>query len=208
MKAKLCGMKTLAAATAAQDAGADFIGFIFYKKSHRYIMPEQAKEIAAKLKNIKKVGVFVDAPLDEVNTIADMVDLDYIQLHGRETTDYATKCNRPIIKAFRYGDGFSYELANNFPAEIILIDAYKEGAAGGTGINFNWQQAKDDIAKVNKPVLIAGGITRKNLAAVKNIFNPYGVDVSGSLEINKEKSIKKINEFMQRVRELNEGYIS
>lgn len=208
MKAKLCGMKTLAAATAAENAGADLVGFIFYKKSHRYISPSKAKEIAGKLKKIKKVGVFVNASLDEVNAIADSIGLDYIQLHGSEPSEYIAKCNRPVIKAFRYGDGFSYELANKIPAKIILVDAYKEGEIGGTGINFDWQQAKNDIAKVTKPILIAGGIGKENLARVKEIFNPYGVDVSGSLEINKEKSIDKINEFMQRVRELNEGHIS
>lgn len=203
MRAKLCGMKTLAAAQAAESAGADYIGFIFYPKSHRYIAPEQARAISAKLPRVKKVGVFVDESAERVNEIAEIAQLDYIQLHGHEDADFARQLNRPVIKAFRYGDGFSAARANDFPAELILVDAYRPDEAGGTGTTFDWRSAAAEIAKIDKPVLIAGGINAANVAEVNKIFHPYGVDVSGSLEINKEKSIAKINEFMQKVRSLS-----
>lgn len=196
-------MKTLAAAEAAEAAGADYIGFIFYPKSHRYIEPETARAISSQLQRVKKVGVFVDEDAARVNEIAELANLDYIQLHGHEDATFARELNRPVIKAFRYGDGFSAGLANDFPAEIILVDAYRPGEVGGTGTTFDWRSAAEEIAKIEKPVLIAGGINAANVCEVQKIFHPYGVDVSGSLEINKEKSVAKINEFMQKVRSLS-----
>ena len=133
MRVKMCGMQTLAAARAAEAAGADYIGFIFAQGSRRYAAPETAHEIAREMQRVKKVGVFVDAPMAEVNQIADAVGLDYVQLHGHETAEIARMAERPVIKAYRYGDDFDAETANVYPAEIILVDSYVKGAAGGTG---------------------------------------------------------------------------
>ena len=133
MRVKMCGMKTVSAALAAEEAGADYIGFVFAKKSRRFIAPKAAQEIVRELRRAQKVGVFVDAPMNEVNEIAAFVGLDYVQLHGHETADMALRASRPVIKAYRYGDDFSAEEANAYPAEIILVDSYVAGAAGGTG---------------------------------------------------------------------------
>ena len=200
MRVKMCGMKTIAAARAAEDAGADYVGFIFAKQSRRYVAPETAQEIVRELRRVKKVGVFVDVPMDVVNEIAALVGLDYVQLHGHETTDMARRAERPVIKAYRYGDDFSAEEANAYPAEIILVDSYVTGAAGGTGTAFGWQEAAREIARVTKPVLIAGGITAENVAEAAEIFHPFGVDVSGGLEEHGEKSEAKIRAFMVAVR--------
>ena len=89
MRVKMCGMQTAAAARAAEEAGADYIGFIFAPGSRRYVTPETAREIAREMQHVKKVGVFVDAPMAEVNRIAAVVGLDYVQLHGHETADYS-----------------------------------------------------------------------------------------------------------------------
>ena len=159
MRVKMCGMKTAAAAHAAEEAGADYIGFIFAKNSRRYVAPETAREIARALRHVKKVGVFVDAPMSDVNTIADLVGLDYVQLHGHETVEMARQAERPVIKAYRYGDDFDADAANAYPAEMILVDSYVAGAAGGTGMTFGWQAAAQELARVTKPILIAGGIT-------------------------------------------------
>jgi len=78
MRVKMCGMKTVAAARAAEEAGADYVGFIFAEKSKRYIVPTAAREIARELRHVKKVGVFVDAPMNAVNEIAAFVGLDYV----------------------------------------------------------------------------------------------------------------------------------
>ena len=200
MRVKMCGMKTAAAAHAAEEAGADYIGFIFAKNSRRYVAPETAREIARALRRVKSVGVFVDAPMDEVNEIAAYVGLDYVQLHGHESAEMAQQAERPVIKAYRYGDDFSVEAANAYPSEMILVDNYVAGAAGGTGTAFHWQAAAQEIARVTKPVLIAGGITAENVGEAAAIFQPFGVDVSGGLEKDGEKSEEKIRVFMEVVR--------
>ena len=200
MRVKMCGMKTIAAARAAEEAGADYVGFIFAEKSRRYIAPETAREIVRQLHRVQTVGVFVDAPMDTVNEIAELVGLDYVQLHGHETADMARRAACPVIKAYRYGDDFSAEEANAYPAEIILVDSYVAGAAGGTGTAFGWQEATREIAHVTKPVLIAGGITTESVGEAAEVFHPFGVDVSGGLEEDGEKSEAKIRAFMAAVR--------
>ena len=200
MRVKMCGMRTITAARAAEEAGADYVGFIFAEGSKRYVAPETAREIARELRHVKKVGVFVDAPMDAVNDIATLVGLDYVQLHGHETADMALRAACPVIKAYRYGDDFDAAAANAYPAEIILVDSYVAGAAGGTGTAFGWQEATREIAHVTKPVLIAGGITTENVGEAAEVFHPFGVDVSGGLEEDGEKSEAKIRAFMAAVR--------
>ena len=199
MRVKMCGMQTAAAARAAEAAGADYIGFVFAQGSRRYAAPETAHEIAREMRHVKKVGVFVDAPMAEVNQIADAVGLDYVQLHGHETAEMARMAERPVIKAYRYGDDFDAEAANAYPAEIILVDSYVKGAAGGTGRTFRWQEAAQEIARVTKPVLIAGGITAANVGEAMDTFQPFGIDVSGGLEEDGVKSEAKITAFMEAV---------
>ena len=200
MRVKMCGMKTVSAALAAEEADADYIGFVFAEKSRRFVAPKAAQEIARELRHAQKVGVFVDAPMDEVNAIAALVGLDYVQLHGHETAETARGSERPVIKAYRYGDDFDVDAANKYPAEIILVDSYLQGAAGGTGTVFAWQEAAREIARITKPVLIAGGITAENVGEAAVIFHPFGVDVSGGLEEQGEKSEEKIRAFMEAVR--------
>ncbi len=206
MKVKMCGMKSVAAARAARDAGADYIGFIFAAGSGRYVAPTDARDICAAVDGVRKVGVFVDVPMDAVNEIAARCGLDYIQLHGHETAADARRANRPVIKAYRYGDDFDADAANDYPAEIILVDSYAPGAAGGTGTAFGWQAAAREIARVRKPVLIAGGLTAANVGVAIEIFHPFGVDVSGGLEERGEKSAEKIEAFMRAVRRGDGGH--
>ena len=190
MKAKLCGMKTREAAEAAEAAGADLVGFIFWAKSRRAVTPEQATAIGASLRRAKKVGVFVDAPVARVNEIAAACKLDFVQLHGHEDADYARQVRAPVIKAYRFGDGFDARAAAAFP--------------GGTGRRFAWREAAEAVrtAGIRERLLVAGGVAAENLPELYETFHPYGVDVSGSLEVHGEKSIGKIKEFMQAVQRL------
>ena len=204
MRVKMCGMKTSTMARAAEAAGADYVGFIFAEKSRRYVAPEMAREIARQLHRVKKVGVFVDAPPDEVNAIAARVGLDYVQLHGHETSETARMAERPVIKAYRYGDDFDADAANAYPAEVILVDSFVRGTAGGTGTQFHWQEAAQEIARVRKPVLIAGGMTAENVREAVEIFHPFGVDVSGGIEEDGEKSAVKIRAFMETVQRIQQ----
>ena len=196
MYVKICGIKTAAAARAVENSGADFLGCIFYRKSRRFVSAETAAEILRPLK-IKKVGVFVDENPETVNRIAETVGLDYVQLHGSETAEYAEKISAPVIKAYRYGENFSAEAANSFPCEFVLVDSFVSGRAGGTGKTFDWQSAAREVAKVTKPVFIAGGISQDNFTKAAEIFKPFALDVSGSLEVNGEKSPALIESFLR-----------
>ncbi len=204
MKIKICGIKTLTAAQAVENYGSDFIGCIFYKKSRRYISPELAAQILKPLKRVKKVGVFVNEKVSVVNEISALVNLDYVQLHGNENADYAAQIHKPIIKAYRFNENFNVDDANNFPCEFILIDSFVKGQVGGTGQTFNWENSADKISQITKPIFIAGGISLENFSDAARIFKPYALDVSGSLEIDGEKSVDKIKSFMTATKNFGE----
>ncbi len=200
MKVKICGIRDVTTAKMAVACGAAFIGFIFYPPSRRYIEPEKVAAIAAQIKDCWKVGVFVDEDAAVVNRIAALCGLDFVQLHGHEDAVYARRIHCAIIKAYRWGDGFSAREANDYPAEYILLDSFTKGMAGGTGCTFAWQEAAKETKLLQKPLLIAGGIAKENVLQAQEIFQPFGVDVSGSLEVEGKKSFKKIQAFMDTVR--------
>ena len=205
LKVKICGIKTVEAAIEADRNGADLIGFIFYRKSSRFINPFKAAEIAKYVK-CKKVGVFVDESAGTINGIIRLVGLDYVQLHGNEDAKFASKIRRvPIIKAWRYNDELDTREVNNYPCDIVLLDSFVKERVGGTGKTFDWHKASLETRKITKPFFIAGGISKQNVHEVIDIFRPYGIDLSGSLEIKGAKSINKIREFMASVNNLR-GY--
>jgi len=198
MIVKICGIQSIEIAQAAVDCGAALLGFVF-APSRRRILPEDARKISLQIKAAKKVGVFVDEDPNEVNRIAKLCQLDYVQLHGKESSAYCKKINAPVIKAFRFGEDFSANRANDYPAELILVDSWQAGKAGGTGTTFDWQEAKQELAKLKKPCLVAGGINAANASQAVQSFFPYGLDVSGGVEENGVKSPMKIKEFMRAV---------
>ena len=103
VRVKICGITNLKDAQAALDCGCDALGFVFYKKSQRYISPGKAKEIITQLpRKIRKVGVFVNAPVNRVKKIAKLCRLDMLQFHGNETPQYCRRFKgSKTIKAFR-----------------------------------------------------------------------------------------------------------
>lgn len=196
---KICGIKTLAAAKAVQEHGADLLGFVF-APSRRYIDPEEAARISRSIPEINKVGVFVDSPLDEVQRIAKLCQLKYVQLHGSESPEYCQAVGVPVIKAFRTHPGLTAEEVNQFPAAYILLDSYVPGQVGGTGQTMDWQSIRRRFAAVRSPLLLAGGLTAANVITAITVFKPDGVDVSGGVETDGSKDIAKIKEFIQTVR--------
>ena len=194
IRVKICGIRDIKAAKAANAA--DFMGFIMSDRFRRYCLPDTVKYICNKVQGPKKVGVFVDQSLDEVNEIAEYCGLDMVQLHGHESMEYAEKIQKPIIKAFRYGEDFSLEKAEAYPAEYILIDSYSKAAVGGSGVSFKWREAASTIKQLKKPYIIAGGISAETLQEAIKIFAPYGIDASGSMEIEGRKSPELIRKFL------------
>lgn len=206
LNVKICGIKTVEAAIEADRNGADFIGFIFYRKSSRFVNPFKAAEIAKSIK-CKKVGVFVDESAGVVNGVIRLVGLDYVQLHGNEDAKYAAKIRQvPIIKAWRYTDDLDMRVVNNYPCDMILLDSFVKDRFGGTGKTFDWHKASLETRKLTKPFFIAGGISKQNVQEVIKVFIPYGVDVSGSLEFKGVKSTNRIREFMDWVNNIR-GYV-
>ncbi|NHM27936.1 phosphoribosylanthranilate isomerase [Desulfofundulus sp. TPOSR] len=180
VKVKICGITDISSALAAAEAGADALGFVF-APSPRRITPSQACRICRELPPfISRVGVFVDAPLEEVRAVAEYCGLDAIQLHGSESPDYCRSLGRRVIKAFRVGDEIDPVELSGYPADAILLDTFVAGQKGGTGQPFDWQLAAG--LKLSRPLILAGGLTPENVGRAVAIVQPYGVDVSSGVE--------------------------
>ena len=196
---KICGIRTLEAARAAAESGADLIGFVF-ADSKRKIDVANAAAIAAAVKGPGKVGVFVNQPLSEVLKIADRCRLDYIQLHGEESPDYCRALNRPVIQACRVGPDFTPAVLADYPADYLLMDSFVPGQPGGTGLTFDWRAFTLRIGRPTQKFLVAGGLTPENVSEAIRILKPNGVDVSGGVETNGVKDPVKIRRFITAAR--------
>ncbi|RMM53152.1 phosphoribosylanthranilate isomerase [Pseudomonas syringae] len=200
VRSKICGITRIEDALAAADAGADAIGLVFYPKSPRAVTVLQARAIIAALPPfITTVGLFVNASRCELNETLDAVALDMLQFHGDETPEECDGYHRPYIKALRVkaGDDIAGVCRTYRNARGVLLDTYVEGVPGGTGETFDWALIPDDL---DKPVILAGGLTSANVAQAIAQVRPYAVDVSGGVE--KSKGIKdreKILAFMSAV---------
>jgi phosphoribosylanthranilate isomerase len=207
---KICGITDETNALAAADAGADFIGLVF-AHSKRQVIPARAREIADAVKKssaaTKVVGVFVNAPVFQINEIADFCALDVVQLSGNESWEDCRKIANPIIKAIRVGRQPLEDICAELSAAsrllarrrfITLLDSEVEGKYGGTGESFNWDLAKEVAKKY--PVIIAGGLDPQNVAMLIKRVSPWGVDVSSGVESNGVKDASKIRAFIEAVR--------
>ncbi len=202
IRIKICGLTNLRDARAAVAAGADWLGFVFFKKSPRYITPEAARRIIARLpEKIMKVGVFVDEPAARVRAIAGACGLDILQFHGRETAAYGRRFeNYPVMKAVRVKDAASLKKARQWPADYLLLDAFCPGAFGGTGKTFDWRLLPW-VKKTRKPVFISGGLSADNVGALLRRIAPFGVDVSSGVEKSPgKKDARKMRAFVMTVR--------
>jgi len=198
---KICGITTHEDAQAAVDAGADALGFVFYRPSPRYVSLEQATQIIQRLPPfVTTVGLFVDVGLETVNDMAACCGLDRIQLHGHETPAFCDQVTQPVIKAFRVKNAESLGQLPDYRVSAYLLDAYVEGSLpGGTGTPFPWELAAR--AKAYGPVILAGGLTLDNVEAAIKQTRPYGVDVSSGVESAPGiKDHRKVREFVTRAR--------
>ena len=197
-KIKICGITNIDDALAATGYGADALGFIFYKKSPRYISPETAREIARKVPPfVKKVGVFVNEEIDIVNKILDEADLDMAQLSGDETHSYCRNLNVPYIKAFRIRDEESLNEIDKFDTSYLLFDSFNEGEYGGTGETFDWSLIQNKHFK-DQYVILSGGLNPDNIEDAILKIKPYAVDVASGVEKEPgKKDHNKIKSFIE-----------
>jgi len=200
VRVKICGITRVEDALAAVAHGADAIGLVFYAPSPRAVSIEQAIQIVNQIPAfVSVVGLFVSAEEGFVRNVISNVALDLLQFHGDEAPEECTRYGLPFIKAIRVkSDTNLVQCAKDYSASrALLLDTYTEGVAGGTGHVFDWGLIPPDL---NKPVVLAGGLTSENVASAIQQVKPYAVDVSGGVEASKGiKDAAKIAAFMQQV---------
>lgn len=201
VKVKICGITNIDDAMAAADFGADALGFVFFKKSPRYISPANAKKIIKKLHPfISTVGVFVNEDKKTIEKIVSQTGINAIQLHGDEPPK-ACNLPKPVIKAIRVKSIENLELISKYKDKVsaFLLDAYTPDAFGGTGQIFNWDIAVE--ARQFGRVILAGGLTPGNIEKAVRFVHPYAVDVSSGVEKEKgKKDHKKMKLFIERAK--------
>ena len=203
-RVKICGITRAEDALAAAALGADAIGLVFYAASPRMVSIAQAQTIVRALPAlVTMVGLFVDAAPADIEQVLQSVRIDTLQFHGHETAEHCGRYRRPYIKALRMQEdvdvaAYARDYAD---ASALLLDTYHEKIAGGTGATFDWSRAP---ANMDKPIILAGGLTPQNVAAAVRQVRPYAVDVSGGVESAKGiKDARKMAEFIQEVNRVN-----
>jgi phosphoribosylanthranilate isomerase len=199
-RVKVCGITRVEDAISAVESGADAIGFVFFEGSPRYINQEKAAEIVKVLPPfVSKIALFVNAVETEIRSVLDSVSIDLLQFHGEESPEECRRYGKPYIKVVRMHDDIDLiQLSDDYAdASALLLDSFVEGIQGGTGQRFDWSRVPADL---NKLIILAGGLTVKNVAAAIREVSPYAVDVSGGVEIGKGiKDAVMIEEFIQEV---------
>lgn len=184
-RVKICGITRPDDGRHAARAGADAIGLVFYPPSPRYVSPRQAADIVAALPPfVTTVGLFVDAPPEQIAALLEQVPLDMLQFHGDESPEYCAAFQRPWIKALRMRDGVDPQAeADRYGAagaRGLLVDSYVPGVPGGTGERFDWDRLPADPPL---PLVLAGGLDPANVAEAVRRVRPWAVDVSGGVEV-------------------------
>ena len=204
-RVKICGLSRPEDIFQAIKLKSDYIGFVFYPKSKRAVTQSQAALLKAMLdKEIKAVGVFVNADIAFIEKLAQLRIIDLVQLHGDEDSLYIQELRKrvyiPIIKAIRVQGEESLQNLRNYPVDFFLFDTYKPGHYGGTGERFNLEL---EGVTIPKPYFIAGGLDASNVAQVI-AQNPhaYAVDVSGGVEDSATglKDAQKMADFVEQVK--------
>ena len=199
-RVKICGITRVQDVLAAVAAGTDAIGLVFAEASPRCVSADQARAIIARLPPfVTVVGLFVDSPATRIREVLGQVPLDLLQFHGRETPEDCRQFGRPYIKAIRMAPGvdLAAEARRYARAAGLLLDAYDPQVAGGTGATFDWTRVPQDL---DKPLILAGGLTPENVARAIRAVRPYAVDVSSGVEQSKGiKDAAKIVAFIRNV---------
>lgn len=216
MRVKVCGITSLPQLHAIDEAGADFVGMIFYHKSPRFALKTlKGTDVKkAKLKSYK-VGVFVNAQYDEVMNQIDQFGLDMVQLHGNETPYQCEKISNyiQVIKAFRITefDHVEWKIKDFYnDSDLFLFDsgitAEGEGAYGGTGRKFNWSRLKG--MQIGKPYFLSGGISPDDAEALQ-VFKQdivakdlFAIDINSKFETEPGiKNIPLVESFIKNVKQ-------
>jgi len=190
IRTKICGLSTPEAVAAAAEGGAAYVGFVFFEKSPRNVSVAQARDLAVEVPfGVAKVALTVDADDAALGQIMEMVPLDMIQLHGRETPERVEDVRRltglPVMKAVGIADESDLETLERYlgVADQILVDAKPPKEAvlpGGNGLSFDWRLVSNRRWPV--PWMLAGGLTPENVAEAVALTGVRQVDVSSGVE--------------------------
>ena len=198
---KMCGLRREEDVEAVNELRPEYIGFVFFPGSRRYVAPEAAKALKARLDpGIRAVGVFVD---EDVGTVARLLEegvIDLAQLHGHEDETYLAELRRrtgkPLIRAFRIRSAEDALRAQESIADMILLDA---GAGDGKAFDWRW------LHPVERPYILAGGLDPENVSRAVRELRPYGVDVSSGIETDGFKDREKMRAFVRAGREAEQA---
>jgi phosphoribosylanthranilate isomerase len=206
LKIKICGMRDPENISGVASALPDFMGFIFYPKSKRFVGDEfSAKTVQIVPESVKKVGVFVDELPEKVMEICKKLELDVAQLHGNETPEYCREIRNSgltVFKAFSVDEQFEFSQLEAYSGvcDYFLFDT-KGHLPGGTGQKFNWQLLEN--YKSDVPFFLSGGIGPDDLEAIRHFSHPRwrGIDVNSGFEIEPAlKNLEKVIRFIEEIR--------
>ncbi|MEJ7589057.1 MAG: phosphoribosylanthranilate isomerase [Ferruginibacter sp.] len=208
MRVKVCGITQVEQLNTLPEAGATFAGLIFYPKSPRYVLRHMTTSQLKKENNTNKVGVFVNASVEEVLQMVDECRLHMVQLHGDETPKYCEKIADyiSVVKAFRVSetDNIGWRIREYMDVcDMFMFDT--EGAGyGGTGKKFNWEKLKD--VTVGKPYFLSGGIEREDVEKLLEFETRPEAKALFSIDINSRfellpgvKDMEAIKKFIQQL---------
>ena len=201
---KICGIRTAHEGRAALDAGATYLGFVFWEPSRRFITPDEAARIIRELRSPAwaAVGVFVDPTPGQAVATARLCDLDYIQLSGNEDVATVRAMPGPTIKAIHVQVGQEADAARTIEADTLgadlyLLDTHAEHLPGGTGRTFDWHA----LRAVGPRCWVGGGLHPDNVSAALETLAPRGVDVSSGVEFpGGGKDPRLIRSFLEAVK--------
>lgn len=205
MKVKICGIQDIKTAIYASERGADFLGFNFSPMSHRCITKDTASLMYNSLvqKNLlystRLVALFYKTERELIKQIIKEIPFHYIQILDSDTDlkkndfEFFPK----IVQVSIHGNSYDSDF-HKFGNELLILDSYKKGIAGGTGEVFNW----DFISSITRKYFLAGGLTPENVKEAIDVLNPYGVDVATGVETDKVKDLEKIKRFIKNAKRI------
>lgn len=204
LKIKVCGMKQAANIAAMADLHPDYLGFIFYEQSPRYISEVSAELIKYVPNDIKTVGVFVNEDLEKVKTLVFKHQLKAVQLHGKEDVAYCQEMRKTgveVIKAFGIHPDFDFSLLEAYEnaVDFFLFDT-QTPVHGGSGKVFDWTLLENYQSE--KPYFLSGGIDLNHATQIKAIKDErlYAIDVNSKFELMPGfKDVDKLKEFFKSI---------
>lgn len=201
---KICGITRVEDVIDAVHSGADALGLVFYDKSPRHVTVQQAVLLTEVIfPFVTLVGLFVNPTAERVREVLQAVPLDVLQFHGEEKPEFCAQFGRPYLKAIRVKPGVDLvQYATDFAgAQGLLLDAFVDGAHGGTGAAFDWALIPFDLPL---PVILSGGLHAGNVAEAISKVRPYAVDVSSGVEASRGiKDAAKIAAFIKEVNRID-----